>query len=109
MVTTIVSLAHAAYIINLTGIEVLISAIVEYFISLIVANIPVVVAAIISLSAERDYVDHFQTHSLKFRSLRSGGTIYTCDIDTTNNTTNNGINNATTVRSRAGTMINLGL
>ncbi|THV02315.1 hypothetical protein K435DRAFT_749615 [Dendrothele bispora CBS 962.96] len=99
VITTIVSLVHAAYIINRAGIKVLISAIVEDCISLIVANIPVVVAATISLSSEHDYVDTFQTHSLRFRSLKSRGTIYT--YDTSNNVDN------TTVR--AGTMINLAL
>ncbi|KAK7435207.1 hypothetical protein VKT23_019776 [Stygiomarasmius scandens] len=99
VITTIVSLVHAAYIINRAGIKVLISAIVEDCISLIVANIPVVVAASISLSNERDYVETYQSQSIKFRSLKSRGTTRSYD-------TNNCPTNAPT---RAGTVVNLAL
>lgn len=52
IVTTIVSLVHAAYILTGAGVKVVISAIVEDCMSLIVANLPVVVTQIINLREE---------------------------------------------------------
>jgi len=49
IVTTIVSLVHAVYILKLGGTKVVIAALVEDCVSLIVCNIPVVVTATIRL------------------------------------------------------------
>lgn len=57
IVTTVVSLVHAAYIITRGGIPVIISALVEDCMSLTVANVPVVVIASIrqfSITAARE-------------------------------------------------------
>ncbi|PBK60606.1 hypothetical protein ARMSODRAFT_944675 [Armillaria solidipes] len=52
VVTTIVSLVHAAYILTLGETKVVISAIVEDCVSLIVCNVPVVVTAAIRIREE---------------------------------------------------------
>ncbi|KAF9012877.1 hypothetical protein BDZ89DRAFT_1023817 [Hymenopellis radicata] len=52
IVTTIVSLVHAAYILTLGGVKVVIAALVEDCVSLIVCNIPVVVTAAIRIREE---------------------------------------------------------
>ncbi|PBL00056.1 hypothetical protein ARMGADRAFT_1008547 [Armillaria gallica] len=52
IVTTIVSLVHAAYILTLGETKVVISAIVEDCVSLIVCNVPVVVTAVIKIREE---------------------------------------------------------
>ncbi|KAJ6485589.1 hypothetical protein C8R45DRAFT_276752 [Mycena sanguinolenta] len=49
VVTTIVSLVHAAFILRNGGIKVVISALVEDCMSLIVANIPVVVTTLVDI------------------------------------------------------------
>ncbi|KAH8835080.1 hypothetical protein DL96DRAFT_1572760 [Flagelloscypha sp. PMI_526] len=68
VVTTIVSLVHAAYIISNGGIKVVISAIVEDSCSLIVANIPVVVTAALRLTREDDQVRTYGNSDLRFNS-----------------------------------------
>ena len=50
LITTIVSLVHAAYILTTGGIRVIISALVEDCVSLMVANVPVVVTAMLRAS-----------------------------------------------------------
>ncbi|KAL0566599.1 hypothetical protein V5O48_015409 [Marasmius crinis-equi] len=55
LITTIVSLVHAAYILTTGGIRVIISALVEDCISLMVANVPVVVTALIRAAGDRDH------------------------------------------------------
>ncbi|KAI0246060.1 hypothetical protein BJV78DRAFT_199416 [Lactifluus subvellereus] len=70
VVTTIVSLVHAAYIITEGGIPVVISALVEDCMSLTVANVPVVATASfrrISSSADDD-ADGQRWSSFKFRT-----------------------------------------
>ncbi|KAJ7708962.1 hypothetical protein B0H17DRAFT_1000054 [Mycena rosella] len=69
VVTTIVSLVHAVFILRNGGIKVVISALVEDCISLIVANIPVVVTAIVQLTGEEDQVGTFETKSLRFNTM----------------------------------------
>ncbi|KAJ7663873.1 hypothetical protein DFH06DRAFT_335250 [Mycena polygramma] len=59
VVTTIVSLVHAAYILTNGHIKVLISAVVEDSFSLIVANIPVVVTTMIDVVGEKDHTSMF--------------------------------------------------
>jgi len=54
LVTTVVSLVHAAFILTTGGIKVIISALVEDCISLIVCNLPVAVTALIR--TVEDYV-----------------------------------------------------
>ncbi|KAG2356661.1 hypothetical protein BDR07DRAFT_1612953 [Suillus spraguei] len=53
-ITTVVSLAHAYYIFSHGGLKVIMAAIVEASMSLIVANLSVVVAFIFHLKAEED-------------------------------------------------------
>ncbi|TFK73728.1 hypothetical protein BDN72DRAFT_893690 [Pluteus cervinus] len=69
IVTTIVSLVHAAYILTLGGSKVVIAALVEDCISLIVCNIPVVITASIRLR-ERTQAKKVTEHStfMKFAS-----------------------------------------
>ncbi|KAG7086353.1 hypothetical protein E1B28_002314 [Marasmius oreades] len=55
IVTTIVSLVHAAYILTTGGIRVIISALVEDCVSLIVANVPVVVTALLRHAGDHDH------------------------------------------------------
>ncbi|KAF7342298.1 hypothetical protein MVEN_01818000 [Mycena venus] len=54
VVTTIVSLVHAAYILRNGGMKVVISAVVEDCISLIVANIPVVVTSVVDIAGDTE-------------------------------------------------------
>ncbi|KAJ7498055.1 hypothetical protein B0H11DRAFT_1998444 [Mycena galericulata] len=65
VVTTIVSLVHAAFILRNGGIKVVISALVEDCLSLIVANIPVVVTSLVNLVGE-DQNDTVPTTTLRF-------------------------------------------
>lgn len=67
VVTTIVSLVHAAFILSNGGIKVVISALVEDCLSLIVANMPVVVTALVQLTND-DEVTTVQTASLRFNA-----------------------------------------
>ncbi|KAJ7068906.1 hypothetical protein B0H15DRAFT_793969 [Mycena belliarum] len=54
VVTTVVSLVHASFILRNGGIKVLITALVEDCMSLVVANLPVVVTALVDItSADR--------------------------------------------------------
>ncbi|KAJ7780187.1 hypothetical protein DFH07DRAFT_950234 [Mycena maculata] len=69
VVTTIVSLVHAAFILRHGVITVVISALVEDNLSLIVANVPVVVTALIDITGEDTVVDTIRTTSLRFSSL----------------------------------------
>ncbi|KAK7436515.1 hypothetical protein VKT23_000402 [Stygiomarasmius scandens] len=85
VVTTVVSLVHATYIITHAQTKEVTSAIVEGCISLIVANIPVVVSALIPLSPERDYIP---THS-SFRIHHTRGLIRTFDTDVDSPTDSN--------------------
>ncbi|KAJ7065399.1 hypothetical protein C8F01DRAFT_744462 [Mycena amicta] len=55
VVTTIVSLVHAVYILNNGGIKVVISALVEDSLSLIVANIPVLVTSLFDITGDLDH------------------------------------------------------
>ncbi|KAJ8096296.1 hypothetical protein PM082_011451 [Marasmius tenuissimus] len=52
LITTIVSLVHAAYILTTGGIRVIISALVEDCVSLMVANVPVVVTALLRAAGD---------------------------------------------------------
>ncbi|KAJ6580887.1 hypothetical protein B0H19DRAFT_1251167 [Mycena capillaripes] len=61
VVTTVVSLVHAAYILKRGHIRVLISAVTEDCVSLIVANIPVVVTTMVDIVGEGDQVGTSQT------------------------------------------------
>ncbi|KAF7342290.1 hypothetical protein MVEN_01817200 [Mycena venus] len=54
VVTTIVSLVHAAYIVRNGHEKVIISAVVEDCISLIVANIPVVVTSMVNIAGDTE-------------------------------------------------------
>jgi putative effector of murein hydrolase LrgA (UPF0299 family) len=54
IITTIVSLVHAAYILSVGGIKVIISALVEDCVSLMIANVPVVVTAVMRFGADQD-------------------------------------------------------
>ncbi|KAJ7679716.1 hypothetical protein B0H14DRAFT_3063268 [Mycena olivaceomarginata] len=69
VVTTIVSLVHAAFILRNGGIKVVISAIVEDCLSLIVANVPVVVAAVMPHNRETDEVQTLETRSMRFNPV----------------------------------------
>ncbi|KAJ7609063.1 hypothetical protein FB45DRAFT_1039220 [Roridomyces roridus] len=70
VVTTVVSLVHAAFILRRGGVKVLISALVENSLSLIVANLPIVIARLINLARDEDDSDPVgrQTTSLRFNS-----------------------------------------
>jgi hypothetical protein len=72
VVTTIVSLVHAAYIIDTGGIRVLIAALVEDCMSLTVANLPIVTTAFIrrlsGMSSCDSDGDGQRCSSFKFRS-----------------------------------------
>ena len=71
VVTTVVSLVHAAYIITTGGIPVVIAALVEDCMSLTVANLPVVATASllrISGVSSRDEDDGQRWSSFKFRT-----------------------------------------
>ncbi|KDQ54571.1 hypothetical protein JAAARDRAFT_60555 [Jaapia argillacea MUCL 33604] len=94
IVTTIVSLVHAAYIITVGGIKVVISALVEDCMSLTVANLPVAATALFKVfglygasddSDDSTYPDHhgsgeqrrgegprFKSTTIGFRSYFSG-------------------------------------
>ena len=82
VVTTVVSLVHAAYIITTGGIPVVISALVEDCMSLTVANLPVVAtASLLRLSgaSSRDQNpddDGQRWSSLRFRSRPGASTGY---------------------------------
>ncbi|KAJ6568354.1 hypothetical protein DFH09DRAFT_1313806 [Mycena vulgaris] len=67
VVTTVVSLVHAVFILRNGGIKVVISAMVEDNLSLIVANIPVVVTAVIHITGEEEDTT-VQTTSLRFNT-----------------------------------------
>ncbi|KAJ7798094.1 hypothetical protein B0H14DRAFT_2908205, partial [Mycena olivaceomarginata] len=73
VVTTIiylqVSLVHAAFILRNGGVKEIISAIVEDCLSLIVANVPVVVAAIMPHHCETDEVQTLGTRSMRFNPV----------------------------------------
>ncbi|KAJ7132408.1 hypothetical protein C8R44DRAFT_773998 [Mycena epipterygia] len=69
VVTTIVSLVHAAFILRNGGVKVVISALVEDCLSLIVANIPVVVTSVVNIASETDQVRTVQTTSLRFNTM----------------------------------------
>jgi len=84
VVTTVVSLVHAAYIITTGGIPVVISALVEDCMSLTVANLPVVATAslrrltgVSTRDANPDY-DGQRWSSFKFRTrtLQPGATTH---------------------------------
>ncbi|KAJ7147600.1 hypothetical protein C8R43DRAFT_889556, partial [Mycena crocata] len=68
VVTTIVSLVHAAFILRNGGIKVVISALVEDCLSLIVANIPIVVTALVNITGETDHVRTGHS-SLRFSTM----------------------------------------
>ncbi|KAJ6616997.1 hypothetical protein B0H10DRAFT_1347022 [Mycena sp. CBHHK59/15] len=69
VVTTIVSLVHAAFILRNGGIKVVISALVEDCLSLIVANIPVVITALMTLESEQHGLTTVQTASIQFNAV----------------------------------------
>ncbi|CAK5267497.1 unnamed protein product [Mycena citricolor] len=70
VVTTIVSLVHAAFILRNGGVKVVISALVEDCMSLVVANLPVVVTAFVNMD-QADTQDHITTTTatLHFNTL----------------------------------------
>ncbi|KAK7031664.1 hypothetical protein R3P38DRAFT_2925035 [Favolaschia claudopus] len=76
VVTTIVSLVHAAFILQKGGIKVVISALVEDCFSLIVANIPVVVTTMVDIVGDADQV---RTN----RTTPFSGMFWWSDISTT--------------------------
>ncbi|KAJ7753174.1 hypothetical protein B0H16DRAFT_1544698 [Mycena metata] len=67
VVTTIVSLVHAAFILKDYDMKILISAIVEACLSLIVANIPVVITTTIDVVGEPDHAQNGET--VQFSSI----------------------------------------
>ncbi|KAF7365536.1 hypothetical protein MVEN_00426800 [Mycena venus] len=69
--TCVVSLVHAAFILRNGGIKVLISAVVEDCLSLIVANIPVVVTAFVSIAGDTDDDGSNWSASLRFNKWLS--------------------------------------
>ncbi|KAF7342309.1 hypothetical protein MVEN_01819300 [Mycena venus] len=58
VVTTVVSLVHAAYILRNGGVKVIISTVVEDCMSLIVANIPVVVTSMVHIVGDTEEPSH---------------------------------------------------
>ncbi|KAF7372561.1 hypothetical protein MVEN_00118700 [Mycena venus] len=70
VVTTIVSLVHAAFILRNGGIKEIIAGSVEGCLSLIVANVPVIVAAIMPHhDRETDEVQTLETRSMRFNPV----------------------------------------
>ncbi|KAF7317681.1 hypothetical protein MKEN_00855800 [Mycena kentingensis (nom. inval.)] len=69
VVTTIVSLVHAAFILQKAGIKVVISALVEDTLSLIVANIPVMVTSLVNLTGDLGSESELRSTSLRFSSM----------------------------------------
>ncbi|KIK62548.1 hypothetical protein GYMLUDRAFT_72764 [Collybiopsis luxurians FD-317 M1] len=92
--TTIVSLVHAAFILTTGGIKVIVSALVEDNISLIVANVPVVVTAMMRNGSEQDKVPppsstitntlQFAAEKLRIRKARKAASgLTTTDLGST--------------------------
>ncbi|KAI0293513.1 hypothetical protein B0F90DRAFT_1762518, partial [Multifurca ochricompacta] len=73
IVTTIVSLAHAAYIITEGGIPVIVSALVEDCMSLTVANVPVVAAASLRHCGGDDDGQRWSSFKFRTRTTRPPG------------------------------------
>ncbi|KAI0056517.1 hypothetical protein BV25DRAFT_1832172 [Artomyces pyxidatus] len=76
IVTTIVSMVHAAYIITSGGSKVLVSALVEDCLSLTVANVPVVATAVLRVITSKGpsvYVDTDGRPNLSSVHFKTGG------------------------------------
>ncbi|KAJ7203558.1 hypothetical protein GGX14DRAFT_698947 [Mycena pura] len=71
IVTTIVSLVHAAFILRNSSIKILVSAVVEDCFSLIVANIPVVVTSLVRIDGETDDSETTWSTSVRFNKWLS--------------------------------------
>ncbi|KAF9465586.1 hypothetical protein BDZ94DRAFT_1306937 [Collybia nuda] len=72
IVTTVVSLVHAVYILNHGGKKVIISALVEDCFSLIICNIPVVFTSVIRLRERHRNKTTYKSTLLKFCSRLQG-------------------------------------
>ncbi|KAF9077176.1 hypothetical protein BDP27DRAFT_1254160 [Rhodocollybia butyracea] len=85
LVTTVVSLVHATFILTTGGIKVIISALVEDCISLIVCNLPVVVTSLLRF-ADQDRkppaTPSMITHSLQFAGQKLGISKQSTTFDT---------------------------